>query len=79
MMRRPSPGFSSRYWLRPSATAVWTWPLTSALPELRLRLALELRLGELDADDRGQAFADVVAGQVVLGVLDDRPDGAPSR
>ena len=30
------PGFSSRYWLMPSATAVWTWPLTSALPSLAL-------------------------------------------
>ena len=36
MIRRPSPGFSSRYWLRPSVTAVWTWPLTSALPSLAL-------------------------------------------
>ena len=34
MIRRPSAGFSSRYWPRPSATAVWTWPLTSALPSL---------------------------------------------
>ena len=34
MIRRPSPGFSSRYWPRLSATAVWTWPLTSALPSL---------------------------------------------
>ena len=34
MIRRPSPGFSSRYWPRLSATAVWTAPLTSALPSL---------------------------------------------
>ena len=34
MIRRPSAGFSSRYWPRLSATAVWTWPLTSALPSL---------------------------------------------
>ena len=27
-------GFSSRYWLRLSVTAVWTWPFTSALPSL---------------------------------------------
>ena len=32
MMRRPSPGFSSRYWAMPSVTAFWTAPLTSALP-----------------------------------------------
>ena len=36
MIRRPSAGFSSRYWPRPSATAAWTWPLTSALPSLAL-------------------------------------------
>ena len=36
MIRRPSAGFSSRYWPRLSATAVWTWPLTSALPSLAL-------------------------------------------
>ena len=34
MIRRPSPGFSSRYCPRASASAVWTWPLTSALPSL---------------------------------------------
>ena len=39
--------------------------------ELGLGLALELRLGELDADDRGQALADVVAGEVAVGVLED--------
>ena len=31
--------------------------------ELGLGLALELRLAELDRDDRGQALADVVAGE----------------
>ena len=36
MMRRASPGFSSRYWPMPSPTAVCTWPLTSALPSLAL-------------------------------------------
>ena len=48
--------------------------------ELGLGLALELRLGDLHRDDRGQALADVVAGEVgvllleqllVLGVLVD--------
>ncbi len=39
--------------------------------QLGLGLALELRIGELDADDGRQAFADVLAGEVVLGVLDD--------
>ena len=36
MIRRPSAGFSSRYWPRLSETAAWTWPLTSALPSLAL-------------------------------------------
>ena len=36
MIRRPSAGFSSRYWPRLSDTAVWTCPLTSALPSLAL-------------------------------------------
>ena len=39
--------------------------------ELGLRLALELGLGELDRDDGGQAFADVVTGEVVVLVADD--------
>ncbi len=37
--------------------------------ELRLRLALELGLAELDGDDRGEALADVVAFEVVLLLL----------
>ena len=39
--------------------------------ELVLGLALELRVEHLDADDRGQALADVVAAQVGVGVLED--------
>ena len=38
--------------------------LDLGVAELRLGLALELRIGQLDADDRGQALADVVAGEV---------------
>ena len=38
--------------------------LDLGVAELGLRLALELRLGQLDADDRRQALADVVAGEV---------------
>ena len=41
--------------------------------ELGLGLALELRLGQLDADDRGQALADVVAGEVGVLLLEDAP------
>jgi hypothetical protein len=42
----------------------WTKPLDLGVAELGLGLALELRLAELDRDDRGQALADVVAGEV---------------
>ena len=49
--------------------ALSTMPFTSLLPSLRLGLALELRLGHLDRDDRGQALAHVVAAQVLLELL----------
>ena len=45
--------------------------LDLGVAQLGLGLALELGIGHLDADDRGQALADIVARQVVLGVLDD--------
>ena len=38
--------------------------------ELGLGLALELRLGELDADDRRQALAHVLAGEVAVRVAE---------
>ena len=44
--------------------------LRLGVAELGLRLALELRLAELDRDDRGQALADVVAGEVVVLLLE---------
>ena len=40
--------------------------LDLGVAELRLRLPLELRVRELDADDRGQPLADVLAGEVRL-------------
>ena len=40
------------------------------VPELRLRLALELRIAELDRDDGRQALADVVARKVGILVLE---------
>ena len=61
---RPSAGFAS------NQSPSWSLhdPLDEALglgvAELGLGLALELRLAELDRDDRGQALADVVAGEV---------------
>ncbi len=42
-----------------------------AVPELRLGLTLELRLAELDADDRGETVADVVTGEVRILFLQD--------
>ena len=44
--------------------------LDLGVAELGLRLALELGIGQLDADDRGQALADVVAGQVAVRVAE---------
>ena len=38
--------------------------LDFGVAQLAFGLAFELRFGELDADDGGQAFADIVAGQV---------------
>ena len=56
--------------LQPGAELVVDHALHEALglgvAELGLGLALELRLAELDRDDRGQALADVVAGDPVL-------------
>ena len=70
MIRRPSPGFSSRYWLEAVRDRRLDLALDLGVAQLGLRLALELRLDQLDADDRGQALADVVAGQVRVGVLE---------
>ncbi len=39
--------------------------------QLALGLAFELRLGQLDADDGRQAFADIVAGQVRVVFLEE--------
>ena len=64
MIRRPSPGFSSRYCVEAVRDRGLDLALDLGVAELGLRLALELRLGELDADDGGQALADVVAGEV---------------
>ena len=47
--------------------------LRLGVAELGLGLALELRVGELDADDRDQALTDVVAGEVRVLLLEDAP------
>ncbi len=51
--------------------------LDLGVAELGLGLALELRIGQLDADDRGQALADVVAREVAVGVLEDAGAARP--
>ncbi len=70
-----------RVLLEPVAELVVDDPLHEALglgvAELGLGLALELRLAELDRDDRGEALADVVAGDPVLALLDQAPLLAP--
>jgi hypothetical protein len=78
MIRRPSAGFSSRYWPRLLGDRGLDLALDLGVAELGLGLALELRVGQLDADDRGQALADVVAGEVAVAVLEHRRR-APSR
>ena len=61
--------------LEPVAELVGHGALDEALDlgvaELGLGLALELRLAELDRDDGGQALADVVAGEVLVLVLEE--------
>ena len=44
--------------------------LHAGVAELGLRLALELRVGQLDRDDGGQALADVLAGEVLVLLLE---------
>ena len=53
--------------------------LDVGVAELGLGLALELGIGQLDADDRGQPLAHVVAGEVGIGVLDHAWRALPSR
>jgi hypothetical protein len=48
------------------ARAAWL----ALVAQLGLGLPLELRLGQLDRDDRGQALADVLAGEVVFLLLE---------
>ena len=48
----------------PSVTTVCTMPLMSALPSLALVWPSNCGIGQLDADHRGEALADVVARQV---------------
>ena len=71
MMRRPSEGCSSRYCVEPLGDGGLDVALDLGVAEARLRLALELRLGQLDADHGDEALADVLAGEVGVVVLED--------
>ena len=51
--------------------------LDLGVAELRLRLTLELGLGQLHADDRGEALADVVSREVAVGILEDTGPAGP--
>jgi hypothetical protein len=63
-------GFSSRnsasFWL----TRLLDEAAHPRVAELRLRLALELRLAQLHGDDRGEALADVLALEVLVLLLE---------
>ena len=41
-----------------------------AVAQLCFRLTFELRIRQLDADDRNQTFADVVAGKILFDFLE---------
>ena len=66
-----SVGFSSRnsasFWL----TTVFDEALDRRVAELRLRLALELRVAELDGDHGGETLADVLALELLLLLLQE--------
>ena len=65
-----SVGFSSRNSASRAFTVRSTMPAHPRVAELRLRLALELRLAELHRDDRGEPLAHVLALEVVLLLLE---------
>ena len=69
----PRPGSartSSPSW---SLTTFCTKRLRLGVAQLGLGLALELRLAQLDRDDRGEALADVLAGEVGVLLLEHAP------
>ncbi len=68
---RPSEGFSSRNSASLALTVVSTRVRISVLPSLRLGLALELRVAQLHRDERREALAHVLAGEVLLLLLEE--------
>ena len=79
MIFLPSRGFSSSHSVSASATTDSTWPAHLGVAQLDLGLALELRVGQLDADDGRQALAHVVAGEVGVVLLRAGSGAWPSR
>ena len=71
MIWRASVGFSSRNSRELLVHGRLDERLDRRVPELRLRLALELRVPELHRDDGGQALAHVLALEVVLLLLQE--------
>ena len=70
MTARASCGFSSRNSASLRVDDRLDEALHARVAELGLRLALELRVGELGRDDGGQALAHVLAGEVVVLLLE---------
>ncbi len=66
-----SVGFSSRNCASLLVDGRLDETLDRRVPELRLRLALELRVAKLHRDHRGQALADVLALEVLLLLLQE--------
>ena len=77
MIRRPSPGFSSRYWPIASATAVWTWPLTSALPSLAFVWPSNCGSVSLTLMTAVRPSRTSSPRQVAVGVLEDAGPACP--
>ena len=71
MIRRASEGCSSSHVAECVAERGLDDALHLGVAEAGLGLALELRLGELDADDGDEALARVLAGEVGVVVLED--------
>ena len=69
-MRLATWGFSSRNGASFSLTRVSTYALDLGVAQLGLGLPLELRLGDLHRDDRGQPLAQVLAGDGDLRLLE---------
>ena len=69
MTRLATAGFSSRYGAELVVDDRLDDALDLGVAELGLGLAFELRMRNLDADDRGEPLADVLAGDALLQVL----------